>query len=121
MAPHMASGDTELGSIDAIDRSQEMKMKGTRLLSGQSYYLSGEYSIPSKSEIEVLIRLGDGVLCKSPGEGIITVSQKARPGEIPVSKLLDYVSVFDPRVDIMKWDGTYVLEENDDGPGTPLF
>jgi len=121
MTPHMAAGDTELGSINAVERSQEMKVRGRKLLTGSSFYLSGEYQIPSKAEIEMLIRLGDGILRDAPGENVIMISQRARPNEVPVSKLLDYVSVFDTRLNLLDWDGAYIPDDIDDGHGTPLF
>ena len=40
--------------------------------------------------------------------------REARTGEVSVDKLLDYVRVFDPVIDILNWDSTYPPEDNDD-------
>lgn len=120
MSPYLATGDTELGNIGAIERSQAMKIEGKKLLSGQRFCLAGEFSIPSRDELIMLLTLGGGTVAQEAGQSSVIISEQGEGGHVAVSKFLDYVSIFKP-TPLQTWDGSVVIDDDDDSYGTPLF
>jgi len=63
-APFEVKGDSH--SMGAPERA---RASGKKLFSGHSFYLYGEFSMPTKEEIEMLIKLGGGeVLSEMPAK-----------------------------------------------------